>query len=147
MSIVNVRAALETAALAISPALDTVMQSGVFVLASGSAAAGAYKPQADRPYQRLYLIPAAPDDREISSRFIERGAFQVSLFYPGFKGPGLAEARAELVRAAFYRGRTLTAGGLQTHITNVPEIGPGMEDGDRWMVPVSIRYRAEIATT
>jgi len=147
MSIIKVRAALETAALAVAPAIDTVMQSGVFTLASGTAHPGAYKPQADRPYQRLYLIPAAPDDREISANFIERGVFQVSLFYPGFKGPGLAEARAELIRSAFYKGRTLSSGGLQTSIANVPEIGQGMEDLDRWMVPVSIRYRDEITTS
>ena len=90
------------------------------------------------------IIPGVLDT---TTNFIERGVFQVSLFYPGFKGPGLAEARAELIRSAFYKGRTLSSGGLQTSIANVPEIGQGMEDLDRWMVPVSIRYRAEITTS
>lgn len=146
MSIVHIRSALETAAVAISPALDTIFETGVFTLASGSTYPGAYKPQAGRAYQRLYLLPASPDDREIGPGFSERGLFQISLFYPAFAGPGDAQARAELIRAAFYRGRSLSAGGITTQITNVPAIERGMEDGDRFMVPVSIRYRARMSS-
>jgi hypothetical protein len=64
--------------------------------------------------------------------------------YPLQTGPAQAEARAELIRATFYRGASFTSGSVTVNIEDVPEVSSGREDGDRWAVPVRIRWRARI---
>lgn len=144
MSIVSIRAALEAAVMAITPAIDTVFEGGAFKLAAGSPYQGAYKSVAGQEYQKLQMLPADPDGRETGPNRQERGVFQVSLFYPLLKGPGPATSRAELIRATFGRGTSLTSGGVTAHVLDWPAIAPGYEDGDRWVVPVSIPYRAQV---
>jgi hypothetical protein len=144
MSFGAVRAALETAAMTITPALDTVFETGEFTLASGSPYEGEYVPVVGRAYQRLLMVPADPDNTEISANYGERGDFQISLYFPRFAGSKPVEDRVALIRALFYRGQSFSSGGITTTIQLTPAPAPAMADGDHHHVPVSIRYFAPV---
>lgn len=134
MSLPAVRAALETAVNGLSPALATAWQNHP------------YSPVNGTPYQRVTLLPATPDDIEMSGKkYLEVGVMQIDLFYPLDNGAGAAEARAEVVRDTFYRGASFTSGSVTVDITRTPEILPGTPDEDRFMVPVRVRYAAQIS--
>lgn len=132
MSMIKVRAALETAIDAMSPALATAWENVP------------YTPVPGTPYQSVHLKPTRPDFQEIGPNYTERGFVQISLFYPLEAGSGAATTRAGLIQTAFYTGRTMTSGGVNTMVSSPPEIGPAMVDGDRFMVPVTIYWRAQV---
>lgn len=130
MSVPLIRRAFENRLLAMAPALATALQNAKF------------EPVLGTPYQRLYLLPAEPATVDIGlATTDERGIFQVSLCYPQEKGPGAAEARAELIRQHFSVGTEMIESGLRIRVTRKPAIAAGIPDGAWWMVPVSIRYR------
>jgi len=129
MSQLKIRAALETALASIKPAIDTAYQNFP------------YTPVTGREYQAAYLLPASPDNQSMGDGARqERGIFQVSLMYPAGKGAVTAGARAELIQALFRRGASFSKDSVTVQIERTPEIADGREDGDRWMVPVKIRY-------
>ena len=133
MSAKAIRAALEAQLNAMTPALTTVWENSTVTPTSGT------------PYQRTNLLRANPDNPTIgATHYRELGVFQVSLHYPLNAGPSPAETRAELVRTQFKRGTTLTSGGITVTIDGTPTIASGFVDGDRWVVPVSIPYWANI---
>lgn len=133
MSIAKVRAALETRLGTLTPALPTAFENAAFT------------PVAGTPYQRVFLLPATPDNEVLGCDYYrEIGILQVSLYYPVNGGPGTAQARAQLLRTHFKRGTTMTSGGVTTTVSATPAIAPAFVDGDRYVIPVSIRYRAEI---
>lgn len=133
MSAKAIRAALEAQLNAMSPPLTTVWENSTVTPTSGT------------PYQRANLLRANPDNPTIgTTHYRELGVFQVSLHYPLNAGPSPAETRAELVRTQFKRGTTLTNGGITVTIDGTPTIASGFVDGDRWVVPVSIPYWANI---
>lgn len=135
MSIQLVRRALEKRLAAMLPALATAYQNVAF------------QPQPGIPYQRSYLMPSDPDNSVAGSRmYFERGIFQVSLMYPAGTGPAAAEARAQAVRDQFKRGTSMTESGITVLVTDTPSIAQGIPDGDRFVVPVSIRFQAQVAT-
>lgn len=134
MSLVSIRAALETGLDGMTPALATAWENVDFTPTPGT------------PYQRAYLLPAEPDDIEMSGKkFLERGIFQISLFYSLDEGPAAASTRADLIRGTFYRGASFTSGGVTVDITRTPEIGPAMADDDRYMIPIRVRFSAQIS--
>nr|MDD5724392.1 phage tail terminator-like protein [Syntrophales bacterium] len=92
-----------------------------------------------------YVMPATPDNPTLGDGFYrEQGVFQVSLFYPLLAGPQTAEARAQLIRTTFKRGTAMTSGAVKVVVDRTPEIGQGRVDGDRWHIPVKIRFSAGI---
>lgn len=133
MSLVLVRAALETALAAMSPAVATAWENVPF-----------NPPAASIPYQAAFLLPAAPDNAEYGSAHREQALFQVSLFYPLQAGSAAAAARAELLRTTFKRGATFTSSGVKVVVTDTPEVSQGTVDGDRWFLPVKVRVSAYI---
>lgn len=133
MSLLAVRAALETALSGMSPALATSWENARF------------DPVEDTPYQRVYLVPADPDDAEMSGRlYWEQGFLQVSLMYPLDAGPTPAITRAELIRSTFRRGATFSASGVAVTIRRTPSIFPAMTEENRFMVPVRVPFSAQI---
>ncbi len=133
MSLVSVRAALETKLNAMTPSISTAWENLPFTPVAGTA------------YQAAYLLPATPDNSTLGDGFYRAiGIFQISLFYPLQAGAGVAAARAELIRAAFKRGTTMTSGSVKVIVDRTPEIGQGRVDGDRWHVPIKIRWSAGI---
>lgn len=128
----SIRAALETQLATITPPIDTAYENTPYVPTTGT------------PYQQVTLLPAQPQNLEIGPGFFEQGIFQINLFYPKDAGAGAAIARAELIRAAFPYGATLTSGGVTVHIINTTEIGPARPDDNTFMVPVKVRWNARI---
>lgn len=135
MSLVLVRAALETALAAMSPAVATAWENVPFT-----------PPAASVPYQAAFLLPAPPNNDEYGSAHTEQALFQVSLFYPLQVGSAAAVARAELLRTTFRRGATFTSSGVKVVVTNTPEVSQGTVDGDRWFLPVKIRVSSYITS-
>lgn len=133
MSAKAIRAALEAYLNTMTPALATAPENVNYTPTSGT------------PFQRINLLRANPENPTIgTTHYRELGVFQVSLHYPMNAGPSPAETRAELVRTHFKRGTTLTSGGITVTIDGTPTIASGFVDGDRWVVPVSIPYWANI---
>lgn len=139
MSTVAIRTALTKALKEIEPALDTAWENGKL-----------YEPVKDRPYQRVNILPATPRTNEIGRSYIERGILQVMLLYPQRGGTTPAGIRVDLIRAAFYRGRSLTpVSGITTHIGSLDGDGAvtvysAMIEGDRYAVPVRVPFYASI---
>lgn len=132
MSVVKIRAALETALNAMSPALSTAWENAAFTPVAGTA------------YQQVNILFAAPDNMEFGSRHRELGYMQVRLMYPQAVGTSTVAARAELIRTTFYRGASFTNGGVTVIVEKTPEVGAGTIDGDRFVIPVKIRFFANI---
>lgn len=135
MSLPAIRAALEGALNGVSGTIATAYENTPFVPATGT------------PFQQPFLLPAAPANLEIGPGYIEQGIFQVSLYWPKDAGAAAATTQAELIRAAFPFGKTLNiSGGGVVNIVGTPEIGPATADGDRFMVPVKIKFQARIGS-
>lgn len=135
MSSVKVKTALETALNAMTPQLVTAWPNVAFT------------PPVDNsiPWQSADVLFAAPDDLEMGATYHrEQGTFLVKLNYPVQTGGGVALARAELLRSIFYRGASFTSGGVIVTIEQTPEISASSVDGDRWVIPVKIRFYANI---
>lgn len=133
MSDVLARGALQTKLDAMSPALSTAYENVAF------------EPVPGIPYQAAYFLPATPENPTMGDDYYRMiGIFQVDLFYPLSVGTGAAEARAELIKAAFKRGTSMTSGTVTVITDKTPEISPGRKEGDRWHIPVKIRFYAGI---
>lgn len=133
MSAVSIRAALEVALAAMSPALATQWENTPYSPADGTA------------YQRVYLLLAQPASLEMAQRIHrEQGFMQVSLCYPLGAGPSAAATRAELIRSTFYAGRSFSSGGNTVTVDGTPEIAPAAIEDDRYIVPVRVRFYSHV---
>lgn len=128
MSISAIRSTLESALDGMTPPLATSWQNVPFTPVTGT------------PYQRATLLLAEPNNREFGANFQEQGFLQVDLYYPQSVGSSAVEERAELLRTTFKRGKTF--GSLCIDAT--PEIKPAYNDGDRYVLPVRIRFHIYI---
>jgi hypothetical protein len=133
VSIVLVRAALESALNGMSPALSTAWENHAFT-----------PPAVSTPYQRAFLLAARPDNQVFGSAYFEQGIFQIDLMYPQQSGSAAAAARAELLRSTFSRGASFTSGGVTVRISDTPEVMPGMNEESRYRITVKIRFFAQI---
>lgn len=132
MSVVSIRAALETALNGMSPSLSTAWENVAF------------SPVAGTPYQIVNVLFAEPENVEYGSRHREVGYMQVKLMYPLQAGTATAAARAQLLRTTFTRGNTFSSGGVTVMTHRTPEIQPGTTEGDRYAINVIIRFYANI---
>lgn len=128
-----IRRALETRLDAMTPQLATAFENV------------SYTPVDGTPYQRANVLPATPDNSTKGAGMrTERGVFQVTLFYPEGVGSADAQARADAIVAWFKRGTSMTNGGVTTIVTHTPAKAGGFNKDGRYVVPVSIRYQADI---
>lgn len=132
MSVVAIRAALETALNGMNPTIATAWENVAFTPTPGT------------PYQQVNVLFAEPENNEYGSRHREIGYMQVKLMYPLQNGTATAAARAELIRTTFYRGATFTSGGVTVVIEKTPEVSPGSVEGDRYTIPVKVRFFANV---
>lgn len=133
MSQLSIRRALEQRLAAMSPSLATAFENVPFTPTPGT------------PYQRANLLPAEPDNQTHgAATYFELGVFQITLCYPHGVGPGAVEARVDLVKTQFKRGVSLVESGVTVNIIRTPTVAPAMPDGDRFLVPISVRYQAQI---
>ena len=135
MSLVLIRAALETALAAMSPAVATTWENVPFA-----------PPSLPTPYQAAFLIPAPPENDEYGPSHTEQAIFQVSLFYPLQAGSAAAVAQAEALRTLFKRGASFISSGARVVVMRTPEVSQGTVDGDRWFLPVKIRVSSYITS-
>ena len=137
-SLARVKAALETRLKAMTSLLPTAWENTAFT------------PPADNgPYQVVHLLPAEPENPSIlgvagSEMYRERGLMQVTLVYPAKGGAGSALAKAEAIRDWFPRGSSFTYSSVTVVIPRTPSISPAMVQDERYVLPVSIPYFANI---
>jgi hypothetical protein len=132
MSIINIRAALETALNNITPAIQTAWENVPFTPTLGT------------PFQRCYLLMAEPDNSEFGVNYYEIGYMQVDLYYPLNNGSIDAMTRAELIKTTFTRGNSFNNSGIYVIIERTPEISPSYNDGEYYIIPVKVRFFAHI---
>lgn len=131
-TIAAIRSALEMRLSLITPALPTAYENSGF------------KPTTGVAFQRATLLPATPDNPVFGGGHVEQGVFHVLLCYPLGSGSADANARAELVRANFPRGLSLPKDGVITIIDRTPEIQKSDDDGAFYLVPVLVRWYANV---
>lgn len=133
MSLLAIKAALETRLKAIASPLATHWENAPFT------------PPDKSPWQAVHFLPAAPENPTFGDNFHRlQGVLQVTLYYPLGGGAGTAVSKAESIKSWFPRGSTFEANGVTTMIQRTPEIGVARIVNDRYVVPVSIRYYANI---
>ena len=124
----DIRTALEARLAAITSPLDTQWENT------------AYKPIADKPYQKVDLLLAEPVNPEMGGYVQQGGIMQVMLRFPANSGTGAIATAAQAVRDWFYKGLTLAANGTTLTINRTPNIAAGGIDGDRYLTAVKIRF-------
>lgn len=135
MSLVIVRRALEKKLAALSPNISISYENASFT------------PVAGTPYQKAELLPNTPDNSiQGAVTYFERGIFQVTLCYPTGAGTAASGTQAQLTRAHFKRGTSMIESGINVIVTDTPKVSPAIIDGDRYCIPISIRYQAQITT-
>lgn len=133
MNDINIRRALEKTLAALTPALSTAFENAKFTPVVGT------------PYQRVNLLRASPSDLEMSRTLTElSGIFQVTLFYPTLTGTKDIEERAELVKALFKPPMSIVESGTVVNIFKTAKIAPGYIDEDRFIIPISIPWTAQV---
>jgi len=101
-----------------------------------------FKPPESR-YLRSFLLPnnTRSDDLEGEHRrFL--GVYQVSIVEPTGAGSGAAAALADELDALF--SAPLTNGALRINLLRPMSASAPIQEPDRWVVPVSASYRADI---
>jgi hypothetical protein len=132
MSIIKIRAALETALNNINPEIETAWENVPFT------------PTIGIPFQKCYLLLAEPDNSEYSTNYFANGYMQIDLFYQLNNGSIDAMTRAELIKDTFKRGNSYYNNGIYVIIERTPEITPAYNDGEFYIIPVKVRFFAHI---
>lgn len=124
---------LATWAAARAPALRVAYQNAPFT------------PNAGETYLRSYLLPAQTTAEDLAGALrTYRGVFQVSVVRPpnGGSGPALSIA-AELNNLFPVNGR-YTSGAVTVQVITPASAGPGQQEDNTYVVPVSFEYRADV---
>lgn len=128
----QITAALESRLASLTPKLDTAWENVKFTTPTDA-------------YQIVNFLPADVENPTFGNgMYRERGIMQVTLSYPVNGGAGAARARAEAIRDWFPRASTFASSGVTVIIDRTPSIAYGRVVDGRYMVPVSIRYFANI---
>ena len=134
MSLEIVRNAFEKRLALLAPAIAIAYENRTF------------SPIVIIPYLQVNLLPNTPDNSIMGqATYFERGIFQVTLAYPLGAGTLAAGIKAQAIRDHFMRGTTMVEAGVTVIVTNTPRIAPAMVDADRYRVPISIEYQAQIS--
>lgn len=104
----------------------------------------AFTPPASGIYLRAFLLPG--DTGSLDLEGVHRqyvGVFQVSIVAPAGQGSGASEQLAEEIAALFPMALRLTSGSFAVQIVSPCSIGPAIQDGTHYTLPVWFRYRAD----
>lgn len=129
----DIRQALEVRVAALTPQLSTQWENDTFV------------PVAGTPYQNVNILFADPNNPEWGRAYQEIGYVQITLRYPLGGGAADIQARAQAIRDWFYKGLQLTANGITVTVNKTPTIGGSFNDGDRYCIPVKVRFFANVS--
>lgn len=102
-----------------------------------------FVPQTDVLYVReQFVTPTASGiGLSFTSSVNHSGVYRVLVMAPRQSGKGPANAAANQVLNHFARGTELTRNGQRVLVSDVAMIS-GFADGDRWVVPVEVTYKA-----
>lgn len=133
MSVLKIKAAIETALNTITPAIDTVWENTTYVSTVGV------------PFQQLWFLDFITKHVEINATGYQvESYFQIDLMYPLLAGSGTVLARAELIKSLFKHASSFINGGVTVNIIGTPTVTSGRVDGDRWKVIVKVYYSSWI---
>lgn len=101
-----------------------------------------YTPVVDTLFLRENLLPADTSPLTLRDGDSQQygGIYQVTVFAPADKGAHTGKAMAEAVALHFKRGTVIGTAG-QGRVLSV-SIGPSLNEGGWYQIPVSITYRA-----
>ena len=104
-----------------------------------------FKPTAGQVYVAEKLIAGETIAVGFASQASDEygGIYQVLVYAPADAGKGIARSTADTVAAAFVRGDRLVYDGVTVTIQSTSQ-AVGFMSGDRFVVPVSVSYRAYI---
>lgn len=131
----EITAAMETRLSTLTPRLSTGWENVRFTPPTDSS----------EPYQVVNFLPTEPENPTFGDgMYRERGIMQITLFYPQQGGAGAVRQRAEAIRSWFPRATSLASGSVTVIIERTPAIGIARAENGRYVLPVSIRYFANI---
>jgi hypothetical protein len=133
MSISKIKAALEIKLNSISPTIATEYENVSFT------------PQSGVPYQTLNLMPALNEIMFINeASYKSIGIFQITLKYPINQGTSVIMTRADLYLTNFKANTKLIKDGITVKVMDAPDVRVLGVVGDRYVVVLSVNYRAYI---
>lgn len=95
-------------------------------------------------YARVFVMPGNTDSRDLAGKHREFvGVFQVSLVLAQNKGGAEAQLLAQSLDDAFQPGPPLVQDGFNVWLTSPMSASPPIPEPDRYVIPVSARYKAE----
>ena len=132
-AIIDTKRAAERLLLSLTPSIPTALESVDF------------EPPVNAMYQRVQFMLNPPDDPVFTAGY-HRENIQMQVFVADTKGHGTVQVntRAELIRSAFYKGRTFIEGSTRIHILRTPQMQSAFAVQDRIVVPVLINLVAEV---
>jgi len=131
MSLLKIRAALETKLNTISPAIATAWENVK------------YTPQPNIPYQLVFL-KAIPENPNFGIKTRYNGLLYVRLMYPQSSGVNAITTRAEATLTAFRRGTTAIRDGVECVVYETPEFNTEGNDGDRFAGLITIKFHTNL---
>ena len=104
-----------------------------------------FTPKAGTAWQAVHGLPSQTLNPSYGDDF-ERlvGTLQVMLVHPKNEGRHNAQERAQMLCDGFKRGTTLIAAGVRVLVDRSPWVGPAMNDGAWYRLPVSIPYIVDV---
>jgi len=103
-----------------------------------------FQPAAGTLYLRGTLLPAATTSPDLAGALTTWvGVYQIDVMAPINVGPGPAEEVAAQLSAPFPVNQRLTGTGLVLQIATPLSAAHAAQEADRYVVPVSFKYRAD----
>lgn len=136
MSIKSVRQALEVAISAWSSA------NANFPIAYENVN---YKPAQNTAYLRVNVLPAETENPSLGDahkRYV--GILQANIYLKEGNGTATASTTADSLLNYFARGESFTVGQIVVRVLNSPSILPALNADGWYILPVSIRYQADV---
>ncbi|MFC0225681.1 DUF4128 domain-containing protein [Serratia aquatilis] len=98
-------------------------------------------------YLQAYAMPATTTTIDLAeSLHVLPGVWQVNVVAPAGNGTDPARELADQIAALFPVGLALTEGNLTCYIHTPPTVYRGIPSDTRYVIPVSMSYRADITT-
>lgn len=104
-----------------------------------------FTPAAGETYLRAYLLPAQTESLDLQGAHRGyRGVFQVTVVRPNGAGRGPALGIAAELNTLFPMNGRYTSGAVTVQIVSPASAGPGLQQENSYVVPVSFEYRADV---
>lgn len=95
-------------------------------------------------YLRAFVLPAKTGSEDLEGTHrLYRGLLQVSIVLPAGMGTGAAGGIVSEIDALFPLNLRLTSGSFSVFIRSPMSDAAGIQEPDRWVVPVTAQYRAD----